>query len=172
MTGFTATSPETCPKVYWAMLTRGDVAYSWQAAPEDLAESSLPEIRTEKARGIASGYPKEYYLISNLRTGVTRSTSGWTESIQTPTEDKPYLWNYEETLWTDNTPTNSTPHILTTYTRSAAGNAYISGVYNWYVVTAKSSGVTRANPADGTWVKCPPEPTPVPTAQKRYLWNY
>lgn len=111
-------------------------------------------------KGIANGYPKEYYLISNLRTGVTRSTSGWTESIQTPTEDKPYLWNYEETLWTDNTTTNSTPHILSTYTRAAAGNAYISGVYNWYVVTAKSSGVTRANPADGTWVKCPPNTPP------------
>lgn len=123
-------------------------------------------------KGIANGYPKEYYLISNLRTGVTRSTSGWTESIQTPTEDKPYLWNYEETKFTDNTMSYGVPHVVTTYTRSAAGNAYISGVYNWYVVTAKSSGVTRANPADGTWVKCPPNTTPVPTEQKRYLWNY
>lgn len=184
VSNFTATSPETCPTVYWAMLTRGDVAYSWQAAPEDLTESSLPEIRTEKpdagpqgpqgnaGRGIASGYPKEKYLLSNLNTGVTVAGNTWSDSILTPTEDKPYLWNYEETKWTDNTTTNSTPHVVTTYTRSAAGNAYISGVYNWYVVTAKSSGVTRANPADGTWVKCPPNTTPVPTEQKRYLWNY
>ena len=172
------------PKIYWAMLTRGTVAYSWQAAPEDLTESSIPEIRTEKAdagpqgpqgnagRGIAEGYPKEKYLLSNLNTGVTVAGNTWSDSILTPTEDKPYLWNYEETLWTDNTTTNSTPHILTTYTRAAAGDAFISGVYNWYVVTGQSSGVTRSNPADGTWVKCPPNDTPVPTSEKRYLWNY
>ena len=184
VSGFTATSPETCPKVYWAMLTRGEIAYSWQAAPEDLTESSVPEIRTEKpdagpqgqqgnaGRGIASGYPKEKYLLSNLNTGVTVAGNTWSDSILTPTEDKPYLWNYEETLWTDNTTTNSTPHILTTYTRAAAGDAFISGVYNWYVVTGQSSGVTRTDPADGTWVKCPPNDTPVPTSEKRYLWNY
>ena len=154
------------PKIYWAMLTRGTVAYSWQAAPEDLTESSLPEIRTEKGeagpqgpdgRGVATGYPKEKYLISNLNTGITVAGNTWSDSILTPTEDKPYLWNYEETLWTDNTTTNSTPHILTTYTRAAAGDSYISGVYNWYVVTGQSSGVTRSN---------------LPTSEKRYLWNY
>lgn len=114
----------------------------------------------------------EKYLLSNLNTGITVAGNTWSDSILTPTEDKPYLWNYEETLWTDNTTTNSTPHILTTYTRAAAGDAFISGVYNWYVVTGQSSGVTRSNPADGTWVKCPPNDTPVPTSEKRYLWNY
>src|SRR5690554_6871659 len=41
----------------------------------------------------------EYYLATNASNGVTRSTSGWTTTMQVTTPEKRYLWNYEEITW-------------------------------------------------------------------------
>ncbi|HBW13779.1 MAG TPA: hypothetical protein DEF30_08185 [Proteiniclasticum sp.] len=41
----------------------------------------------------------EYYLASASSTGVTRSTSGWTTTMQSTSTSKPYLWNYEKLDW-------------------------------------------------------------------------
>ena len=55
----------------------------------------------------------EYYLASSSKTGVTRSTSGWSTSMQTTTSSKPYLWNYERITWSSGTsPTYVDPIII------------------------------------------------------------
>src|SRR5690625_2589236 len=41
----------------------------------------------------------EYYLATNASSGVTRSTSGWTTTMQVTTPEKKYLWNYEKITW-------------------------------------------------------------------------
>ena len=54
----------------------------------------------------------EYYLASSSKTGVTRSTSGWTTTMQTTTPSKPYLWNYERITWSSGTTTTYVDPII------------------------------------------------------------
>lgn len=57
----------------------------------------------------------QHYLATSSSSGVTTSTSGWTESVQTPTSSKRYLWNYQTTTYTDGTSVNTTPHVIGVY---------------------------------------------------------
>ena len=105
-----------------------------------------------------------YYLASSSSSGVTVSTSGWTEAIQTPTKDKKYLWNYEKVTYSDTTSTNTTPCIIGNFAEEGKEGVSISSVTEYY---AKSSSQTSA-PADSSFS------TSVPTldATDKYLWNY
>ena len=62
----------------------------------------------------------EYYLATSASSGVTTGTSGWTTKIQTITEDKRYLWNYEEVVYTDGTSTTKRLFTRTAHQRQAA----------------------------------------------------
>ena len=53
-----------------------------------------------------------YYLASASSSGVTTSTSGWTETIQDISTSKKYLWNYEKITYTDNTTYSTPPTII------------------------------------------------------------
>lgn len=105
-----------------------------------------------------------YYLATNSSSGVTVSTSGWTEAVQTPTKDKKYLWNYEKVTYSDNTSTTTAPCIIGNFAEEGKEGISISSVTEYY---AKSSSSTSA-PTDSSFS------TSVPTldATNKYLWNY
>lgn len=52
-------------------------------------------------RGIVS--ITEMYLATNLSTGVTKNTIGWSSSVQDISATRPYLYNYEIIKYSDNT---------------------------------------------------------------------
>lgn len=65
----------------------------------------------QDGRGIVSD--TDYWLISDKDTGVTVDDENWSTSIPTPTDEKPYLWNKNEKVYTDNpTPIVTPPHIV------------------------------------------------------------
>lgn len=64
-------------------------------------------------RGIKS--VTDYYLATTVSSGVTTSTVGWTTGVQSPTQAKRYLWNYEIITYDDNSTTITTPHIICVY---------------------------------------------------------
>lgn len=55
----------------------------------------------DKGRGIVS--ITEMYLATNLSTGVTKNTIGWSSSVQDISASRPYLYNYEIIEYTDDT---------------------------------------------------------------------
>lgn len=55
----------------------------------------------DKGRGIVS--ITEMYLATNLSTGVTKNTIGWSSSVQDISASRPYLYNYEIIKYSDNT---------------------------------------------------------------------
>lgn len=70
-------------------------------------------IAKQKQGSTGNGISKitQYYLASSSSSDVTTSTSGWTETVQTPTSSERYLWNYQTTTYTNKTTVNTTPHI-------------------------------------------------------------
>lgn len=114
-------------------------------------------------KGIVSIVNK--YLASSSSSGVTSSTSGWTETIQSITSSKKYLWNYETIKYTDGTSTSTTPVIIGVYGDTGDDGKGILTIVEKYLISASNSGVTTSTSG---WSS-----TPVtPTSAKPYLWVY
>lgn len=77
-------------------------------------------IAKQKQGSTGNGISKitQYYLASSNSSGVTTSTSGWTETVQAPTSSERYLWSYQTTTYTDKTTVNTTPHVIGVYGES------------------------------------------------------
>ena len=120
----------------------------------------------DDGKGIKSIVNK--YLASSSGSNVTTATSGWTDSIQTITTGKRYLWNYEVITYTDNSTTTTTPVIIGVYgntgSTGATGNG-ISSITEYYLVSPNKSGVTTSTSGWSTTI-------PTMTATNKYLWNY
>ena len=76
----------------------------------DKGQNGTNGVNGQDGKGIKS--ITNYYLATNSSSGVTTSTSGWTTTVQSPTRDKKYLWNYEKVTYTDNSTTNTTPCVI------------------------------------------------------------
>ena len=119
----------------------------------------------------------EYYLATSAGSGVTRSTSGWTSSVQTITSTKKYLWNYERIAYSTGNDEYTDPHIIGVYgdkgedgtngtngTNGTDGRGIVS-ITEYYLATSAGSGVTRSTSGWTTAVQAV-------TSTKKYLWNY
>ena len=119
-------------------------------------------IGTYGDKGVGISSITEHYLATSASSGVTRSTTGWTTSIQTVTNTKKYLWNYETVTYTDGSTADTDPVIIGVYGDTGVG---ISSVTEYYLATASSSGVTTSTSGWTTSIQ-------TVTATKKYLWNY
>ena len=120
---------------------------------------------TDGTDGVSITAVLNYYLATNVSTGVTRQTDGWTPNIQTISPDKPYLWNYEEVKYSNTLSTYTDPCIIGTY--GAQGEQGSSGVGITSIVEYYALSTTTTRPTTG-WS------TDLPSmdATNRYLWNY
>lgn len=119
-------------------------------------------------QGVGISGITEYYLASSSSSGVTTSTSGWSTdpSTQQMTSTKQYLWNYENVTGTNGaTLYTSTPAIIGRYGQNGSAGKGISGIKNYYLASASSSGVT---PSTSGWTETPQSTDDT----KKYLWNY
>ena len=133
------------------------------ATPVILAQNG--QDGTDGTDGVSITAVLNYYLATNVSTGVTRQTDGWTTDIQTITPDKPYLWNYEEVKYSNTLSTYTDPCIIGTY--GAQGEQGSSGVGITSIVEYYALSTTTTRPTTG-WS------TDLPSmdATNRYLWNY
>ena len=60
------------------------------------------------------------YLASSSNSGVTTSTSGWTEAMQTTDTTKKYLWSYQVISYSNKTTSNTVPTIIGTHGATGA----------------------------------------------------
>lgn len=60
------------------------------------------------------------YLASSSNSGVTTSTSGWTEAMQTTDTTKKYLWSYQVISYSNKTTSNTVPTVIGTHGATGA----------------------------------------------------
>ena len=119
-------------------------------------------IGTYGDKGVGVSSITEHYLATSASSGVTRSTTGWTTSIQTVTNAKKYLWNYETVTYTDGSTADTDPVIIGVYGDTGRG---ISSVTAYYLATSAASGVTTSTSGWTTGLQAM-------TETNCYLWNY
>ena len=126
----------------------------------------------------------EYYVINNV-SKLPEDPDEWkndkenfnfTPDIQTPTNEQPYLWNYEVTTYTGKEEVDSTtPVIIAYYTEDGADGWSIDSITNWYAVSkteqapSYGTGGTQSNPTEN-WTQDPSQA--VLSSTNPYLWNY
>lgn len=132
--------------------------------PQDYIWSKIKGETGATGVGIASVI--EYYAKSATTTAP--ADSQFSTSIQTIDEVNRYLWNYEVITYTDNTTERTGKRIIGVYGLTGPQGAQgvsITGVTNYYLATAASSGVTPDTPGWTTSVQNV-------TSTNKYLWNY
>lgn len=115
-------------------------------------------------RGVANVV--NYYLATSMVGGVTIETEGWTTTFQDVTEEKRYLWTYEEIQYDDDSPSSTTdPFILSVYTTDGKDGRSIESITEYYLVSDSATDVTVDTPGWTTEFQHT-------TEELIYLWNY
>lgn len=129
-------------------------------------------INGTNGKGIKSIVNK--YLATPLETGVTKSTSGWRDSVQQIDATNKYLWNYEIITYTDNSTTETTPCVIGRYAvdgqngqdgANGEDGIGVSSIIEYYLISNSTSTPAHTNSNWSTTVK-------TPTKDAKYLWNY
>lgn len=167
--GWSSTIPSGTDPLYVTAATAASAENTDTITPDEWA---TPVILAQNGQdgsdgtdGVSITAVLNYYLATDVSTGVTRQTDGWTPNIQTISPDKPYLWNYEEVKYSNTLSTYTDPCIIGTY--GAQGEQGSSGVGITSIVEYYALSTTTTRPTTG-WS------TDLPSmdATNRYLWNY
>lgn len=167
--GWSSTIPSGTDPLYVTAATAASAENTDTITPDEWA---TPVILAQNGQdgidgtdGVSITAVLNYYLATNVSTGVTRQTDGWTEDIQTISSDKPYLWNYEEVKYSNTLSTYTDPCIIGTYgTQGEQGSAGvgISSIVEYYALSTTTTRPTTGWSTD----------LPSMDATNRYLWNY
>lgn len=107
------------------------------------------------ANGIGISGVSEKYGLSNSDSTVPTT---WYDTVQTPTANNRYLWNYEIITYSNGSTASTPATILCMYSQDGKG---ISAITEYYAVNNSSASTPS------TWYTT----LQVPTASNRYLWN-
>lgn len=167
--GWSSTIPSGTDPLYVTAATAASAENTDTITPDEWA---TPVILAQNGQdgsdgtdGVSITAVLNYYLATNVSTGVTRQTDGWTTDIQTITPDKPYLWNYEEVKYSNTLSTYTDPCIIGTYgTQGEQGSAGvgITSIVEYYALSTTTTRPTTGWSTD----------LPSMDATNRYLWNY
>ena len=112
---------------------------------------------------------KEWYLANDDKDTVPSYDDAWTLEIPSISKDAKYLWNYEETDYTDPSmeDVKTVPVVIAMWTQDGKG---VKKVTEWYQVNNDKDSAPDYPHVDGdAWVS---ETAPVMTEEAKYLWNY
>lgn len=118
-----------------------DGRYAWTKTLTIYADGSTTDsdpvcIAGVSGKNIASIV--NYYLISENNTGITHDTNNekehWTTEIQTINSKSPFLWNYEQITYTNNTVYKTDPCVIGSYGTAA------SSMYTWIMYAEDKTG--------------------------------
>lgn len=142
--GWSQTIPEGADPIYITFAT----ASSYTATDViEVSEWRTPRVLAKNGEdgddGISVSNVVNYYLATASSSGVTRSTAGWTTTVQSVTATKKYLWNYEEVQYSKGSPTYTDPCIVGVYgdtgSVGATGKGVSALVEEYYLSTSETT---------------------------------
>jgi len=115
--------------------------YTWVKIKGNTGATGAKGETGSDGKGISSIV--HHYLVTNVTTGVTSSTSGWKDTPQSVTSTNKYLWYYQTINYTTGSPTNTTPAIIGVYGdtggKGAAGKGISSVTPQYYLSTSNTT---------------------------------
>ena len=142
-------SPNTIPDGYGPnnpYLWNYEVIQYTEGKPKETTKRIIAHYGAD-GKGIAS--ITNHYLATDKSSGITKNSTGWTEEFQEINEDKPYLWNYEVITYSDNSTTESDPHIIGHYGKNgiSPNTAFKSTVFiRSSIIPSTPTGGSYNNP--------------------------
>ena len=112
--------------------------------------------------GISVSAERELYALGTSAT-TAPADGDFDTDVKTPTEALPYLWNYEQVTYSNGVTINRPKHLVAMYGATGSTGVGVSGITEYYADSA-----TADAPADSAFTTS----AIVPSAQRRYLWNY
>ena len=143
--------------------------YTWSLFKGDKGDKGAKGDKGDT--GISISKVTNYYLATNLSSGVTSATNGWTTTIQNVSSDKKYLWNYEKVEYSSGNPTVTAPCIIGAYgdTGPQGGKGATGATGKGISLITEYYQVSDSNTtAPTSWSTTVPKLTTI----NRYLWNY
>lgn len=121
--GWTQSIPETDGKPCWVIqATAISTASADQIVSTEWSEAK--KLVADGETGVGVTDEKTYYLATTMASGVTRSTdqSSWTTTYQKATADKPYVWRYKVTWYSDGTIKYTDCELVFSYSGGSNSN--------------------------------------------------
>lgn len=112
--------------------------------------------------GISVSAEQELYALGASAT-TAPADGDFDDEVKTPTAALPYLWNYERVTYSNGVTINRPKHLVAMYGATGSTGVGVSGITEYYADSA-----TADAPADSAFTTS----AIVPSAQRRYLWNY
>lgn len=102
-----------------------------EAASTDPARYVWAKVQGDKGdngRGVSR--MRSYYMLTTERDAPQHDTSGWTEAAPQPTKERPWLWSYERSEYTDGAAELTEVRLIGHYGKDGANGTSIRAQYS------------------------------------------
>lgn len=82
----------------------------------------------DSGRGVSR--MRAFYMLTTERNAPQPDTSGWTEAAQQPTKERPWLWSYERSEYTDGTADQTAVRLIGHYGKDGTNGTSIRAQYS------------------------------------------
>ena len=98
------------------------------ATPWCLSEMDKKGEKGDNGRGVSR--MRAFYMLTTERNAPQRDMSGWTETAQQPTKERPWLWSYERSEYSDGTADETTVRLIGHYGKDGTNGTSIRAQYS------------------------------------------
>lgn len=82
----------------------------------------------DNGRGVS--HMRAFYMLTTERDAPQPDTSGWTEDAPQPTKERPWLWSYERSEYTDGDPDQTVVRLIGHYGKDGTNGTSIRAQYS------------------------------------------
>ena len=86
------------------------------------------KVQGDKGRGVSR--MRSYYMLTTGRDAPQPDTSGWTEDAPQPTKERPWLWSYERSEYTDGGSDQTVVRLIGHYGKDGTNGTSIRAQYS------------------------------------------
>lgn len=101
----------------------GDTPTEWTPSENDRKGE-----KGDNGRGVSR--MRAFYMLTTERNAPQPDTSGWTETAQQPTKERPWLWSYERSEYTDGGADQTVVRLIGHYGKDGANGTSIRAQYS------------------------------------------